>query len=188
VYENANHGYWCQQQFLSENKLSVCILIYIQQDATLHSFILSGNCSTCFGLSVHTHTSSNSSTIAAGSSNGVTNTRCCRYSCMRSWWWVVVPPETRRAVSRQNKLCNVASCWTYIRIKKKIEIQTLWRLTFVIVQPHLVRISLCLTCYREKRGILLCYVMQYATVLRPRRLNGLWFRLPDSRGRDKNCR
>ena len=23
-------------------------------------------------------------TIAAGSSNGVTNTRCCRYSCMRS--------------------------------------------------------------------------------------------------------
>jgi len=28
--------------------------------------------------------SSNSSTIAAGSSNGVTNTRCCRYSCIRS--------------------------------------------------------------------------------------------------------
>ena len=27
--------------------------------------------------------SSNPSTIAAGSSNGVTNTRCCRYSCMR---------------------------------------------------------------------------------------------------------
>jgi hypothetical protein len=30
-------------------------------------------------------TCSNSSTIAADSSNGVTNTRCCRYSCMRSW-------------------------------------------------------------------------------------------------------
>jgi hypothetical protein len=29
---------------------------------------------------------SNSSTIAADSSNGVTNTRCCRYSCMCSWW------------------------------------------------------------------------------------------------------
>ena len=43
---------------------------------------------------------SNSSTIAADSSNGVTNTRCCRYSCMRSWWWVEVPPETCRAVSR----------------------------------------------------------------------------------------
>jgi hypothetical protein len=48
----------------------------------------------------HTQTSSNSSTIAADSSNGVTNTRCCRYSCMRSWWWVEVPPETCRAVYR----------------------------------------------------------------------------------------
>jgi hypothetical protein len=33
-------------------------------------------------------------------SNFVTNTRCCRYRCMRSWWWVKVPPETCRAVSR----------------------------------------------------------------------------------------
>jgi hypothetical protein len=32
----------------------------------------------------HTQTGSNSSTIAADSSNGVTNTRCCRYSFMRS--------------------------------------------------------------------------------------------------------
>jgi hypothetical protein len=48
----------------------------------------------------HTQTGSNSSTIAAGSSNGVTNTRCCRYSCMRSWWRVEVPPETCRSVSR----------------------------------------------------------------------------------------
>jgi len=38
--------------------------------------------------------------LAAGSSNGVTNTRCCRYSCLHSWWWVEVPHETRRAVSR----------------------------------------------------------------------------------------
>jgi hypothetical protein len=29
-------------------------------------------------------TDSNSSTIAAGSSSGVTNTRCCRYSCFYS--------------------------------------------------------------------------------------------------------
>jgi len=36
----------------------------------------------------------------AGSINGVTNTRCCRYSCLWSWWWVEVPPETCRAVSR----------------------------------------------------------------------------------------
>jgi len=48
----------------------------------------------------HTQTSSNSSTIAEGSSNGVTNTRCCRYSCMCPWWWVELPPETCSAVSR----------------------------------------------------------------------------------------
>jgi hypothetical protein len=54
---------------------------------------------------------------AADSSNDVTNTRCCRYSCLRSWWWVEVPPETCRAVSRY-KLCNVAYCWicSYIGI------------------------------------------------------------------------
>jgi hypothetical protein len=32
----------------------------------------------------HTQTNSTFSTIAADSSNGVTNTRCCRYRCMRS--------------------------------------------------------------------------------------------------------
>ena len=63
----------------------------------------------------HTQTSSNSSTIAADGSNGATNTRCCLYSCMGSWWWVV-SPETCRAVSRYNKLCNVASCWIYTGI------------------------------------------------------------------------
>jgi len=35
------------------------------------------------GTFTHHQRSSNSSTIAAGSSNGVANTRCCRYSCMR---------------------------------------------------------------------------------------------------------
>ena len=39
-------------------------------------------------------------TIAAGSSNSVTNTRCCRYSRLHSWWWVMVPSETCRTVSR----------------------------------------------------------------------------------------
>jgi hypothetical protein len=48
----------------------------------------------------HTQTSSNSSTTATDSSNGETNTRWCRYSCIRSWWWVEVPFETCRAVSR----------------------------------------------------------------------------------------
>ena len=42
----------------------------------------------------------NSSTIAASSSKGLTNTRCCGYSCMCSWWWVGDPPETCRLFYR----------------------------------------------------------------------------------------
>jgi len=75
------------------------IPIYTQQDAALHSLFISGNCSTCFGWYLHPssgahatvstafgicHTVTATCRIAAGSSNGVTNTRCCRYSCMRS--------------------------------------------------------------------------------------------------------
>ena len=91
------------------------IPIYIQQDATLHSL---------FYLETAVHVSGGTSThhqeriqlylqylifvtslllpaaLAAGSSNNVTNTRWCRYSCMHSWWWVEVPPETCTAVSR----------------------------------------------------------------------------------------
>jgi hypothetical protein len=92
---------------------SIPIYVYIHQDAKLHSSFISGNCSTCFGWYFHPsseeHAYATHSTpkpvptlpwIAADSSNGLTNTRCCRYSCMRSWWWVEVPPETCRAVSR----------------------------------------------------------------------------------------
>jgi len=48
--------------------------------------------------------------LAADSNNGVTNTRCCRYSCLRSWWWVTVPYETCRVVSRAKwLLCSHVS-------------------------------------------------------------------------------
>jgi hypothetical protein len=84
------------------------ILIYIQHNAKLHSL---------FCLETALHVSGGTTThhqerkqlylqhllfvrplllpavIAAGKSNGVTNTRCCRYSCLGSWWWVVVPSE-----------------------------------------------------------------------------------------------
>jgi hypothetical protein len=74
------------------------ILIYIQRDATLHSL---------FYLEIAVHISGGTTThyqerkqpylqhlvfvrplllpaaIAAGSSNGLANTRCCRYSCLR---------------------------------------------------------------------------------------------------------
>jgi hypothetical protein len=107
------------------------IPMYIQQDATLHSSLyletalhVSGGASTHHQERIHLYLQHLvfvtplllPAAIAAGSSNGVTITRCCRYSCMRSWWWVEAPPETCRAVSRYNELCNVASCWIYIGI------------------------------------------------------------------------
>jgi len=85
-----------QSGTLTRNKTN--ILIYIQQDATLHSL---------FYLETALHVSGGTSThlqerklylqhlvfviplllpaaIAADSSNGMTNTRCCGYSCLRS--------------------------------------------------------------------------------------------------------
>jgi hypothetical protein len=54
------------------------ILMYIQQDATLHTlFYLNTALHVSRTPPKHTQTGSNSSTIAAVSSNGVTNTRCC---------------------------------------------------------------------------------------------------------------
>jgi len=91
------------------------ILIYIQHDAMLHSLFyvetalhVSGGTSThhqeCIQLYlqhlVFVTPLLLPAAIAPGSSNGVTNTRCCRYSCMHSWWWVGVPSETCRAFSR----------------------------------------------------------------------------------------
>ena len=73
------------------------ILIYIQQDATLHN-ILSENCFTCFGGYHHPssgaqttvstasgicHTVTATCRIATGSSNGVTN--LIRILCPESW-------------------------------------------------------------------------------------------------------
>jgi len=79
--------------------MQIYILIYVPQDATLHSL---------FYLETALHVSGGTTThhqerkqlylehlvfvtplllpaaIAAGSSNGVTNTRCYRYSCLRS--------------------------------------------------------------------------------------------------------
>jgi len=90
------------------------ILIYIQQDATLHSlFYLKTTLLVSAGTITHHQERKQlylqhlifvrplllPASIAAGSSSGVTNTRCCRYSCLRFWWWVMILPETCRAVS-----------------------------------------------------------------------------------------
>ena len=57
---------------------SIPIYSYIKQDATLHSLLISGNCSTCFGWYFHpssgTHT-----TVSTASGNCHTLTAICRY-------------------------------------------------------------------------------------------------------------
>jgi len=82
------------------------ILIYVQQDATLRSLFYLETALHVSGVTT-THRQERkqlylllSAATAADSSIGLTNTRCCRYSCLRSWRRLVVPPETCRAVSR----------------------------------------------------------------------------------------
>ena len=69
------------------------ILIYIQQDATLHSLFLSGNCSTCFGW-YHHPSSGAQTTVSTASGICHTVTAICRYRAaahlMKSW--VRIPP------------------------------------------------------------------------------------------------
>jgi len=79
------------------------ILIYIQQDSTLHSLPYLETALHVSGVTITHHQERKqlylqhlvfvtplllpdaiTVAIAAGSGNGVTNTRCCRYSCLRS--------------------------------------------------------------------------------------------------------
>ena len=132
---------------------SIFLLIYFQQDATLHILFISGklfymfrvvsppiirsthNCiysvwyssnRDCylpllwkswnrFECDVHIQTSSNSSTIAAGSSNSLTSTRYCKYSCVL----LMMGGDTIRNMFSSfpeiNIMCNVASCWKFIK-------------------------------------------------------------------------
>jgi len=139
------------------------ILIYIKQDANLHcSFFLE----TALRVSASTSTHHQEhiqlylqhlifvrplllpAAIAAGSSNGLTNIRWCRYSCMRSWWWVEVPPETRRAVSRKNKLCNFASRWIYIRKQAKL---------IALVKVQLINVIM--TCFLWLQSDYFCHIL-----------------------------
>ena len=75
------------------------ILIHIQQDAMLHSLFYLENALNVSGGTTTHHQKRKQlylqhlafvtplllpAAISAGSSNGLTNTRCCRYSCLRS--------------------------------------------------------------------------------------------------------
>ena len=63
----------------------------------------------------HAQTSSNSSTIAAGSSNGLTITRYCKYACVLLMMGGNTTQNIQSSFPEINKLSNVESCWKYIK-------------------------------------------------------------------------
>jgi hypothetical protein len=114
------------------------IPIYIQQDATLHSLFISGNCSACFGWYFHPSSGAHT-TVSTAPGICHTVTAICRYrgrvGTGLSVLWVAYVWQIPDAVDTvvcapddgwnyhpkyvvqfpdTNKLCNVASCWIYI--------------------------------------------------------------------------
>ena len=57
---------------------SIPLYLYIQQDATLHSLFISGNCSTCFGWYFHPSSGAHT-TVSTASGICHTVTAICRY-------------------------------------------------------------------------------------------------------------
>jgi hypothetical protein len=78
--------------------VSTFYCIYIQQDATLHSLFISGNCSTCFGWYLHP-SSGEQRTVSKASGICHTVTATCRYYIWKQLYVfrVVPPPIIRRA-------------------------------------------------------------------------------------------
>ena len=109
------------------------IPVYIQQDATLHSLFISGNCSTRFGWCFHPSSGAHT-TVSTASGICHTVTAIWRYrgrvaatepvwhtpdavcTVLDSWWWKERPSETC-SVLFQNKM-NLRCCasgWFYYR-------------------------------------------------------------------------
>jgi hypothetical protein len=78
------------------------IPMYIQQDATLHSLFISGNCSTYLGWYFHPSSGANTTVSTA---SGI---------CPDDEW--NYHPKYVEQFPDINKLCNVASCRIYIGI------------------------------------------------------------------------
>jgi hypothetical protein len=86
--------------------MGTCIVKYIQQDTTLHSLFISGNCSTCFWWYFHPSSGAHTTVYTAF---GIchTVTAICRYRGRVGTGLSVL------WVAYVNKLCDVASCWIY---------------------------------------------------------------------------
>jgi hypothetical protein len=96
--------------------------IYIQQDATLHSLFISGDCSTCFGWYYHP-TSGAQTTVSTAS--GICHTvTAAVWQIPDAVDTVVYAPDDGwryhpKHVEQSpdiNKLCSIASSWIYVGI------------------------------------------------------------------------
>ena len=89
------------------------ILIYIQQDATLHSLFISGNCSICLGW--YPHPSSGAHTTVSTAPGTKVPDAVDTVMCALDDGWRYHPKHVEQFTDI-NKLYNVASCWKYFRI------------------------------------------------------------------------
>jgi len=92
------------------------ILIYIQQDATIHSLFISGNCCTCFGWYLHPSSGART-TLSAASGICHTVIATCGYRGRVGQFHLLHPKHVEQFPDI-NKLCKVASCWIYVRIRQ----------------------------------------------------------------------
>ena len=106
------------------------IPIYIQQDATLHSLFVSGNCSTCFGWYLHPSSGAHTTvSTASGQIPAAVDTVVCASD--DGWRY---HPKHVEQFPDTNKRCKVASCWIYIRIYYIYRYKNLPRI-YVICEP-----------------------------------------------------
>jgi hypothetical protein len=89
---------WCKDKVSNAGNLLCIVIVYLHRlelikkyfvntrkkfEHEIYKLILQNHLSlNVLCCAQHTQTSSKSSTITTGRSYGVTNTRCCRYSCM----------------------------------------------------------------------------------------------------------
>ena len=148
------------------------IPVHIQQDATLHSLFISGNCSTCFGWYLHPSSAAHT-TVSTASGICQTVTATCHYKQQVAVMVWQIPDAVNTVVCAPddgwryhlkhveqfpdiNKLCKVASCWTYNGIQNSFT-WAMWHLTFVhpcslqyllssCLHSNILQINTCIKC------------------------------------------
>jgi hypothetical protein len=91
------------------------IPIYIQQDPTLHSIFISGNCSSCFGWYLHPSSGAHT-TVSTAFVICHTVTATCRYRGRvgTAEQFQLFHPKHVEQFPDKNKLFKVVSFWIYI--------------------------------------------------------------------------